>query len=70
MQSFGISKPALGGRLTWLTCASPFSTWGPEIEATRYSTTEDAWRIIGRLPHPEGGGASVCVLDGSVAWVD
>jgi hypothetical protein len=62
MHSFGISKFVAGGRPTWLTRSFPFLTWGPEVDAARYLTKEEAWQVIGRLSHLEGSGAAVHAL--------
>ena len=70
MQSFGISKPVVGGQPIWLTRASPFLAWGPAHEAARYPTKEAAWGIIGRLPYQDGSGALVRVLDEASAGAD
>jgi len=56
--SFGISKP-LASSPIWLTQARPFVTWGPEPEAARYATAEEAWRAIASLPGRDGDGAAV-----------
>jgi hypothetical protein len=70
MDSFGISKFVAGGRPTWLTRSFPFLTWGPEVDAARYLTREEAWRVIGGLSHLEGSGAAVHELDEPLSAAD
>jgi hypothetical protein len=70
MDSFGISKFVAGGRPTWLTRSFPFLIWGSEVNAARYLTEAEAWRVIGRLSHLEGSGAVVHALAGPVPGAD